>query len=167
MNIDKQIYIIYDSNTLELWNDVHKKLSWFSPCPPVSSTNKTVSKTSEKKLKYRVNHDSERSCIFVRVSILPLCWNYSCCFYYHLIFTLLYLFILYLQAVLAIYSKGSQWLHCHLGTDCPFGAPEYSRYSVGNLMLDLSFLCSVCRQRYSIIQPTTSPRKLEVYLFVK
>ena len=41
MNIDKKIYIIYDSNTLELWNDVHKKLSWFSPCPSVSSTNKT------------------------------------------------------------------------------------------------------------------------------
>jgi hypothetical protein len=33
MNIDKK-YIIYDSNTLEHWNDVHKKLSWFSPCPP-------------------------------------------------------------------------------------------------------------------------------------
>ena len=43
-----------------------------------------ISKTSEDKLKYRVNHDSERSCICVRVSILPLCWNYSCCFYYHL-----------------------------------------------------------------------------------
>ena len=49
-----------------------------------------ISKTSEDKLKYRVNHDSERSCICVRVSILPLstilkvalsCWNYSCCFY--------------------------------------------------------------------------------------
>ena len=49
----------------------------------------------------------------------------------------------YLQTVLAIYSKSSQWFYCHLGTDCPFGAPEYSRYSVGNLMLDLSFLCSV------------------------
>jgi hypothetical protein len=49
----------------------------------------------------------------------------------------------YLQTVLAIYNKSSQWFYCHLGTDCPFGAPEYSRYSVGNLMLDLSFLCSV------------------------
>ena len=58
-----------------------------------------ISKTSEKKLKYRVNHDSERSCIFVRVSILPLCWNYSCCFYYHLIFTLLYLFIVFIHFI--------------------------------------------------------------------
>jgi hypothetical protein len=33
MNIDKKKDIIYDSNTLELWNDVDKKLSWFSPCP--------------------------------------------------------------------------------------------------------------------------------------
>jgi hypothetical protein len=49
----------------------------------------------------------------------------------------------YLQTVLAIYSKSSQWFYCQLVTDCPFGAPEYSRYSVGNLMLDLSFLCSV------------------------
>jgi hypothetical protein len=61
---------------------------------------------------------------------LPLCWNYSCCFYYHLIFTLciylLYLFILFLT-------------------------PEYSRYSVGNLMLDLSFLCSVCRSLFIIL----------------
>jgi hypothetical protein len=37
----------------------------------------------------------------------------------------------YLQTVLAIYNKSSQWFYCHLGTDCPFGAPEYSRYSVG------------------------------------
>jgi hypothetical protein len=29
----------------------------------------------------------------------------------------------YLQTVLAIYSKSSQWFHCHLGADCPFGAP--------------------------------------------
>ena len=67
-----------------------------------------ISKTSEKKLKYRVNHDSERSCICVRVSMLPLCWNYSCCFYYHLIFTLciysLYLFILFLMLVCLFYG---------------------------------------------------------------
>ena len=67
-----------------------------------------ISKTSEDKLKYRVNHDSERSCICVRVSILPLCWNYSCCFYYHLIFTLciylLYLFILFLMLVCLFYG---------------------------------------------------------------
>ena len=58
-----------------------------------------ISKTSEDKLKYRVNHDSERSCICVRESILPLCWNYSCCFYYHLIFTLLYLFIVFIYFI--------------------------------------------------------------------
>ena len=67
-----------------------------------------ISKTSEKKLKYRVNHDSERSCICVRESILPLCWNYSCCFYYHLIFTLciylLYLFILFHMLVCLFYG---------------------------------------------------------------
>jgi hypothetical protein len=49
----------------------------------------------------------------------------------------------YLQTVLVIYNKSSQWFYCHLGTDCPFGATEYSRYSVGNSMLYLSFLCSV------------------------
>ena len=57
----------------------------------------------------------------------------------------------YLQTVLAIYNKSSQWFNCHLGTDCPFGSPEYSRYSVGNLMLDLSFLCSVCRSLFIIL----------------
>ena len=36
-----------------------------------------ISKTSEDKLKYRVNHDSERSCICVRVSILPLSTNFE------------------------------------------------------------------------------------------
>jgi hypothetical protein len=39
---------------------------------------------------------------------LPLCWNYSCCFYYHLIFTLciylLYLFILFLMLVCLFYG---------------------------------------------------------------
>jgi hypothetical protein len=48
--------IIYDSNTLELWNDVHKKLSWFSPGPPVSSTNKTdIHEKTEKLLKVALN----------------------------------------------------------------------------------------------------------------
>ena len=36
-----------------------------------------IPKTSEDKLKYRVNHDSERSCICVRVSILPLSTNFE------------------------------------------------------------------------------------------
>jgi hypothetical protein len=36
-----------------------------------------ISKTSEGKLKYRVNHDSERSCVCVRVSIFPLSTNFE------------------------------------------------------------------------------------------
>ena len=48
MNIDKKIYIIYDSNTVELWKDVHKKLSWFSPYP---SFPQPIKLTATKKLK--------------------------------------------------------------------------------------------------------------------
>ena len=36
-----------------------------------------ISKTSEDKLKYHVSHDSERSGICVRVSILPLSTNFE------------------------------------------------------------------------------------------
>ena len=36
-----------------------------------------ISMTSEDKLKYRVNHDSERSCMCVRVSILLLSTNFE------------------------------------------------------------------------------------------
>jgi hypothetical protein len=48
-------------------------------------------------------------CLFLRILKVALsCWNYSCCFYYHLIFTvcvyLLYLFILLLMLACLFYG---------------------------------------------------------------
>jgi hypothetical protein len=76
-----------------------------------------ISKTSEKKLKYHVNHDSERSYIYVRVSILPLSTNFEDRIvmlelfmlflllpYFYLCIYLLYLFILFLMLVILVHS---------------------------------------------------------------
>ena len=76
-----------------------------------------ISKTSEDKLKYRVNHDSEGSCICVRVSSLPLSTNFEGRIvmlelfvlflllpYFYLCIYLLYLSILFLMLVCLFYG---------------------------------------------------------------
>ena len=43
-------------------------------------------------------------CLFLQILKVALsCWNYSCCFYYHLIFYSLYLFIVFIDCIYLFY----------------------------------------------------------------